>query len=1622
MPSSAILCHLLLPMDPSPLPLRPFPYFQTTPESLRQVSENTVARWHQQRAALAQPNLAVLRDMNPVMQLEPPQMLGPGPLGEAQYALRNTRGGGDPYPIGPTDVPGDDSPGKWLASRSVSGRLLAAGRTTKEEVFGSADRELRRRERERHQRRRQQSSPSGAHGEDGGRMEGKRQKEKKGKKKGRQERRCRSDRQGTGVHRPPKENCSLDNDESDNSSSSGSSRSSSTSSSRANSSNGTTSSGSSGVARRGKKGRHGEDRPQPQEPQPLPLPITPQSTINVAPALQPDTKTHNTVSTSIFAAGAESKPRHDNGSDTTDAASVVPNVIRSDPGDDFGLNLADRLLERMVGSERQLRIHGSDGSVKEPQQPGSKVIATAGGSVATKGGLGIENVAAEDEDGIEVVSPPVGRSRLLSTALELGITNPLGGQSPHARMVDVLHGPEVSQRAQKILENHSALRAQFLAAANNLRAEISSGMAAGQPGAAVAAGSTHDAGLSGGYAGANTSEPSSGLRGSPALAREPTLNQMAAPAAVPSTLSASGQLLGERPAETRAGDAGSAEAGGPGAVPASSTVPAQQPLPTDQQQSINIYCTQLVLNPGRGPITVPGLPAYFPAPGPAAWAGVPVAVPSLPTDHPGPECRDKNEGFGTSSASVLDPGQNGRAMYVRTSGQPSQQQLPPVVKVSPVATATWLPPAGARYTSLPAAAAGGITAATVGPIGRPIDNLGGGASEDEVFPVGLNTDGLHTEVPAASGGRTGPGKRLIRRVINNKDVSLDTSGGIMMLSREGRSGQRHSSPTASTSSVEAIEEMAEEVAEEVVESGESIMPQAPRTTPGVTLHGKPDGEVWSRTKSGSRSGSTHERQQSAVHVFRARPEGGAAAKDGKSILKLQKWEPPQQHDDQAGGSEVAASQLPGAQRTSSNGMKGGSPERGVQTDGPHTELWQVLPPQPLAQRQSALAAELTQLIMEAFQQSGGVISPAGTEGVAAAAAADASILPPKVSTTSAPDGARPVYLTDAFAATLNSTSSAAPTVKAAAPPGPTQLGLSSQASFLPSILPNAAVPRGKGPTFLQVRDINLEAQPEGAAGASVNAVEALTADILDGLGDWEAQAMAALQGHPPVGQPRGAGGRSDGVDRPRQLLGAGGGRGLTAAEVLVLEPDTMQQRKLAALRHLRARQEAAVAERRTRYQTGVQHFANPSRPLQPLFMAPPDYHGLPGGGDGIPVAGGDEELAASRGRGPNAVGSRRTLFPEARTHASLFPAQPAYLAGPGLERQPHARSPLQQCMHGGPKRRRRWSDRRNDPAISPQAAAMLQHQRNFLNQVRSTMRPVSLTSTRSPRRDGAPRLGSTGRVTSTVTFAAEAKPNRVRVSPEIDAVRSVAEMVAGRFEGSGWDRRGLESMCRMAPRSGGSVGRVELDHGADDVNDEDDDNGWNEDADPLGPETVCGGCNFPGCPVHGSRAAQAKESSTRIASAGADAVGSRAIDQTENEEMKQRTQREMHRAALLDRWTAEMQALNAATSRVEATQKVAVASAQQAVAARRERRAAQLADMFRLLGEVGELASTMEQQTNDTKKMMQVLEEEAELRRVAQLNSLLMEARRLGGLVDESLLQPTSEGEGEGNGPREAER
>ncbi|KXZ44321.1 hypothetical protein GPECTOR_69g414 [Gonium pectorale] len=406
--------------------------------------------------------------------------------------------------------------------------------------------------------------------------------------------------------------------------------------------------------------------------------------------------------------------------------------------------------------------------------------------------------------------------------------------------------------------------------------------------------------------------------------------------------------------------------------------------------------------------------------------------------------------------------------------------------------------------------------------------------------------------------------------------------------------------------------------------------------------------------------------------------------------------------------------------------------------------------------------------------------------------------------------------------------------------------------------------------------------------------DAVTVDILSGLGNWEAQVTAALQGRPlhepfalpedvQSSQPYTCGGRQGWQPRYTAHYGYGSGYGgpedvgrdLTASEAIAMEPDGAQQQALQRLKQRREQRAAALTEKQLRYRAGLENFTNPTRQLRPPNLPPPRHQPPPDVAytEGIPPPPAAAAAHMDWGRSSDARGTYLTQGPfdagagtgagswtgahvahsgsvsgrraggEADTHETLFPRQVQHMTGPGVEQQPHPRSPLQRRMHGQARPRKKWSP----PKMSPQ--------RN---------------------RDGA-----------------------------------------------------------------------------------------------------------------GSQSA---------------------LDAASEEALAARQQREQQRAQLLDRWMAEMRSLSAATARAEATKQVAVASAQQALVARRERQTAELAGIFNLLGEVDELARTMEDQAQETKHMMQTLEEEAELRQASRLNALLFEAQKLGSQVDEALKSGGSPG------------
>ncbi len=322
-------------------------------------------------------------------------------------------------------------------------------------------------------------------------------------------------------------------------------------------------------------------------------------------------------------------------------------------------------------------------------------------------------------------------------------------------------------RVRQILARQAELRAKFLAAADCLRFAARD---AGLPGSQLAAG----AGRQGqpaqkppgpGQGQGEGGQPAAAEQGAPASGEgplaeaplaflphgdAPTTHAAAAKGTLNGSLRAHSTQAGSG-AATVAGSAAGGSGGGasvaaPEASGATAATFAAAAGPGNRSggglqaggeaaavagQSIQIFCTQLVLNPGSGPVTVPGLPAYIPAPGeptassrrepqprcqrsgcasrsaslhfcqvcvlpaslprgprpfaagPAAWSGVPVAVPSPgPAGHP----------VDAQRASYVRPLHSpyGGGSYGAPYGGP-YSPYPPAVAVQPSSTAAWLP-------------------------------------------------------------------------------------------------------------------------------------------------------------------------------------------------------------------------------------------------------------------------------------------------------------------------------------------------------------------------------------------------------------------------------------------------------------------------------------------------------------------------------------------------------------------------------------------------------------------------------------------------------------------------------------------------------------------------------------------------------------------------------------------------------------------------------------------------------------------------------------------------------------------------------------------------------------------
>eukprot|EP00198_Chlamydomonas_reinhardtii_P012447 XP_001701784.1 predicted protein [Chlamydomonas reinhardtii] len=1646
---------------------------ETTPESLQETVAQTVAagRLRQQRA-LSQPNISVaqLRDMDPALVLEPPQMLGPGPLGDAQHMLRTTGVASGPtvvnLPAGPgagfgagAGYGGGFGTGGPAGAAGAGGRRSAAayapaGASREVVVYGGYQTQHLKSDlepepsaaslRERERRRRRGLPVEEEEDEEGGL--GRAEEEKGvlprrggrsgGVSGGRKGRSNWKDKSGKKHHRRRKGRDAAD---SASNSESGSSTDHSSTSSRSDSETASSSSSSSSDGRRHSRRRRRKEKEKKKKHKKGKKAVAPDADDShhekggMAPGAAADAAGKHSSAVEAAAgkaAGAKGAGLPPLGPGRTCSSASLPPIgaggaapasgsaaaaageseaaaARPEPGDDFGMGLAEKLLRQMeeplkrVGSKAGSKAGSRAGSVKADGMEGREAQGAAG-----------EEGAQADSD--ELLSPPAGRLARVFAPTSPGAVDQRESNSPNAKMVDVLHGADTERRTQEgylpqILDQHAALRAKFIVAADNLRSAVT---AAGLPQSQLALG-------------AGNSQPAGSQQQD--LPAEPTLTvvapgeqqqqQQQADAGAAGTGSAAGAVARQDSWQFARGPgsaAGGSAKGSDGGTSASGSVAPSShatgleggagagpgPSGPPGSQSINIYCTQLVLNPGSGPVTVPGLPAYYPAPGPAAWGGVPVAQPVMPPPgmpadwEPTADRAGLYSGASQASLAARSQGGAGFALRPEASGVSQSSRQPPIARVI------------SRGSSI--ARAWGAAS-----LGGPEPSIGSMQRLTEERLAGL------AEEPTAVGSERGE----------------------LEVVEEAAAGESGRVPSAEASSHAASDRAGSG-------SGEAAL--------AATAAGRQQGD-----ERGSGSGS----------------QGSGAAATATSTA---------------------------AAATATGGM---------------------LQPQ---DTKTQLAVELTQLIMEAFQQSGGVITahrePGGSgDGADGAAAAGNRVGGGKVDKavgTSAAGGSSRTGRGPGSAASgrsgslggFEATLSAPPSAEPVPPPQPPPMRL-------PATLPNAGVPRGAGPNFLQVRDIALAADaPPGPTQFTPDpATDKLTADILGGLNNWKETVMSALMGRPPpppqppaqlqppapVLQP-GAGGGGAGLaaahtvtlyDMPVVMQGqyhspgpgqgpaaagrppaylTGGqqpdpGRDLTAAEALVLEPGYAMQHSMAAIATRKQQRAAAVEERRARYAAGMDAFAADGHQPQPLHMPPPqhpwpppggqDYRPAPGPGTvgygaagvtnpatlhgwaaaGAPTfAGGASGIQRRYGGGGGtsgavAGGRGSPLALDEDTHGTMFP-QSQYaggLAGPGVARQPHPRSPLQRVMHGEAdprKKRRAWEV----PTVEQQRAAPLwEHQATFRTNVRTAMRSAGRrerTARPSPGREhgsghegsyhytgSLPGRASVGVGPPTVSFADGTRggyspqegdarvPYMARAShpanasPATAAVRSLATMVARRFDDGQWETRQLQKLGEGRGRGGGGGEEGGWEEDAEGV--------WPGDADVLGDSNVCGGCDFPGCPVHGdpgAAAAAEEERQSRRRPPGAQPGGPDAQAYTE-QELTKRAHRDMARSVMLDQWMAEMKQLSAATAKAEATRKVAIASAQQAVANRRERQAAELAGIFDMLTEVDALANNISDQAGETRKMMQVLEEEAELRRVSRLNSLLHEARRLGSAVDTAL-------------------
>lgn len=790
----------------------------------------------------------------------------------------------------------------------------------------------------------------------------------------------------------------------------------------------------------------------------------------------------------------------------------------------------------------------------------------------------------------------------------------------------------------QIIARQAALRAKFLAAADQLQSAATGRFLSKPPtGAAIIAGMAEPDGPH--------SEPSLAPIQQPSPDQQPEAQSppqhpadrdgaSAAPSAPPKGSSQHAQEKGDHAGRSSHRHEKAAYVTSPRGSPPQAAPP---------QQPIQIYCTQLVLQPGQGPIVLPGVPSLPPPAAPASWAALTQALPGA---------------GGLPSSPPADPYPTDRAVYIHSAAQSPWRPNQPTVSVNAMQKGVWVPTGARRPDGGPELLATSIVdAPSPGPRsdepGRDNFQLPGmppaaGRSASQGFsPPKPPVPGEEGRRRSSGGG--GPRLTLVRRVSaagnevsqqGNQLVALgpeSSAGGSVLGSYPaGHAGDEQQSSSSSASVVEdqlGVQPEIPDGVQEVGGAGSGARPPPSGGGRGSAAGSRQASGDGGGGGGGSRGGGGSQRSMSVRSVGSA--EGSATLAPYRSPRGHHgDGEGTQEDGDEEGGERGPAPEQQPSEGSVGLGKEGTEAAAAVTAAGP--------------ERQAAMAAELTQLIMQAFQQSGGVIQP---EPSSTRPAQPRPPIPAASTSTKQPAGEH---------AADDAHGTAGPEADAAAAAAP---GAAPALSRLPGTLPNAAVPRGKGPAFLQVRDIALQLPAEGDAaqaaagyGVHVAGSDTVTNAILGGLNAWEEQAMAALHGHPqgpppkrfdylqPQPQPdmlplypqhhqhplqqhqpqpfyltsdgpptlgRAAGefftAAAAAPGAPAHRGGMPGAPNLTASEAIALDPAYAHQHQLALLQQRKEQRGAAIAERQLRYRLGLEHFTHPSQPPRPLALPPPSH-------------------------------------------------------------------------------------------------------------------------------------------------------------------------------------------------------------------------------------------------------------------------------------------------------------------------------------------------------------------------------------------------------------------------------